>query len=187
MNRIEKVTVVGLGYIGLPTAAILASNGVQVHGMDVSERTVQAVSLGEVPFVEPDLSGFVAAAVKAGQLTASKSVEAADAYIVAVPTPFNADMSPDLSYIKAGAESVAEVIDAGDLVILESTSPPKTTEKMGEWIAAARPDLVDTDGNLDVLLAHCPERVLPGKIMTELVTNDRIVGGITREAAERAK
>lgn len=187
MSGITNVTVVGLGYIGLPTAAILASNGVQVHGMDVSDRTVDAVSRGEVPFVEPDLGGFVSAAVKAGKLTASKTVEAADAYIVAVPTPFNADMSPDLSYIKAGAESVAKVITAGDLVILESTSPPKTTEKMGEWIAAARPDLVDADGNLDVLLAHCPERVLPGKIMTELVTNDRIVGGVTREAAERAK
>jgi UDP-N-acetyl-D-mannosaminuronic acid dehydrogenase len=187
MNRIDTVTVVGLGYIGLPTAAILATNGVRVHGMDVSERTVDAVARGEVPFVEPDLSGFVSAAVKAGALTASTTVEPADAYILAVPTPFNADMSPDLSYVKSASEQVAPQLKGGDLVILESTSPPKTTEKVGEWIAAARPDLVDGDGALNVLLAHCPERVLPGKIMTELVTNDRIVGGITPEAAEVAR
>ncbi|MFN3866410.1 MAG: UDP-N-acetyl-D-mannosamine dehydrogenase [Demequina sp.] len=187
MSQISTVTVIGLGYIGLPTAAILATNGVRVHGMDVSEHTVDAVSRGEVPFVEPDLSGFVAAAVKSGALTASQDVVAADAYILAVPTPFNADMSPDLSYVKAAAEQVAPALREGDLVILESTSPPKTTEKVGEWIAAARPDLVTADGTLDVLLAHCPERVLPGKIMTELVTNDRIVGGVTAAAAERAK
>lgn len=187
MNPISSVTVVGLGYIGLPTAAILATNGVHVHGMDVSERTVAAVSKGEVPFVEPDLSGFVAAAVKSGTLTASTAVQEADAYILAVPTPFNADMSPDLGYVKAASEQVAPVLRSGDLVILESTSPPKTTEKVGEWIAAARPDLVDDSGVLNVLLAHCPERVLPGKIMTELVTNDRIVGGVTPEAAERAR
>lgn len=187
MTPIETVNVIGLGYIGLPTAAILATNGVKVHGTDVNANTVTAVSQGLVPFVEPDLAGFVASAVQTDLLTASTDVVRADAYILAVPTPFEDDLTPDLSYIKAASEAISPVLAEGVLVILESTSPPRTTEKVAEWIQAQRPDLVREDGELQILVAHCPERVLPGRIMTELVTNARIVGGITREAAERAR
>jgi len=187
MSAIRTANVVGLGYIGLPTAAILAVNGIKVHGTDVNESVVEQVARGAVPFVEPDLGGFLSQAVGAGMLTASTAVQPADAYILAVPTPFHEDLSPDLGYVQAAAEAVAPVLEPGALVILESTSPPRTTEKVAEWIAAKRPDLVDADGNSSVLYAHCPERVLPGRIMTELVTNDRIVGGITAEAALKAK
>lgn len=187
MSTIRTANVVGLGYIGLPTAAILAVNGIKVHGTDVNESVVAQVAQGVVPFVEPDLGGFLKRAVEAGTLTASLEVQEADAYILAVPTPFHDDLSPDLGYVQAAAEAVAPVLKPGALVILESTSPPRTTEKVAEWIAAKRPDLTDANGDSTVLYAHCPERVLPGRIMTELVTNDRIVGGITPQAAQRAK
>lgn len=186
MTRIEKVNVIGLGYIGLPTAAILATNGIKVHGTDVNEHTVAVISRGEVPIVEPDLAGFVGSAVREGMLTASSDVVPADAYILAVPTPFEDDLTPDLSYVEAASRAVAPVLERDALVILESTSPPGATDKVAAWIADERPDLVGPDG-LAVFVAHCPERVLPGRIMTELVTNDRIVGGVTAEAAERAK
>ncbi|WP_034648095.1 UDP-N-acetyl-D-mannosamine dehydrogenase [Cellulomonas sp. HZM] len=179
--------VVGLGYIGLPTAAILAANGVTVHGVDVSQRTVDAVNAGTVPFVEPDLAGYVAKAVADGLLGASTEVKAADVYIVAVPTPFLDDRSPDLSYIRAAAGSIAPHLASGALVILESTSPPGATRQLYDWLIEARPDLRDTSGEATFLIAHCPERVLPGRVMVELVTNDRIVGGLTPAAAERAK
>lgn len=181
------VAVVGLGYIGLPTAAILAANGVRVHGVDVNPRTVEAVAAGEVPFVEPDLAGYVARAVADGLLTADTQVPEADVYIVAVPTPFLEDRTPDLGYIRSAAEAIAPRLQPGALVILESTSPPGATHQMLEWLLAARPDLVDADGTAQVLAAHCPERVLPGRVMVELVTNDRIVGGLTPEAATQAK
>ena len=187
MGTDNSVVVVGLGYIGLPTAAILASNGVDVVGVDVNPRTVDAVNAGRVPFVEPDLAGFVSQAVEAGTLRASLEPVEADAYIVAVPTPFLEDRQPDLSYIEAASRSIAPLLRAGALVVLESTSPPGATAQMRDWILAARPDLVGEDGEPLVLVAHCPERVLPGRVMVELVTNDRIVGGLTPEAAERAK
>jgi UDP-N-acetyl-D-mannosaminuronic acid dehydrogenase len=183
MADISSVAVIGLGYIGLPTAAILAENGTRVYGVDVSQRTVDAVNRGQVPFVEPDLGAFVERAVAAGLLSASTDTPAADAYIVAVPTPFHADKSPDLSYIESAGRALAPQLVGGELVILESTSPPGATERLGEVILAERPDLAE----VGVQLAHCPERVLPGKVMTELVTNDRIVGGSTPAAAERAK
>ncbi|MDM7854036.1 UDP-N-acetyl-D-mannosamine dehydrogenase [Cellulomonas alba] len=181
------VAVVGLGYIGLPTAAILAANGVRVHGVDVNPRTVEAVAAGEVPFVEPDLAGYVARAVADGLLTAGTQVPEADVYIVAVPTPFLEDRTPDLGYIRSAAQAIAPRLKAGALVILESTSPPGATRQLLDWLLAERPDLVDADGASQVLAAHCPERVLPGRVMVELVTNDRIVGGLTAEAATRAK
>ena len=183
MSRPNSVCVIGLGYIGLPTAAILACNGVRVHGTDISTNTVETVNQGKVPFVEPALADYLLQAVQAGQLTASTSVQAADAYVIAVPTPIRADKSADLDAVRAASEALAAVVASGDLVILESTSPPGTTEAVGRWIVASRPDLVGADGSIDLLLAHCPERVLPGKIMTELVDNDRIVGGITPAAA----
>lgn len=184
-----SVCVVGLGYIGLPTAAILASNGVEVIGVDINERTVEAVNRGDVPFVEPDLATYVAGAVTQGTLRATTKPEAADAFIVAVPTPFTDGHKPDLSYIQAAAEAIAPHLSAEALVILESTSPPQATQQMAEWILAARPDLSldGSEGRARIHVAHCPERVLPGRVMIELVTNDRIVGGLTADAAERAK
>ena len=185
----STVCVVGLGYIGLPTAAILASNGVDVIGVDINERTVDAVNRGDVPFVEPDLATYVAGAVTQGSLRASTKPESAQTYIVAVPTPFMDGHAPDLSYIRAAAEAIAPHLEADALVILESTSPPRATQQMADWILAARPDLSldGAEGRALIHVAHCPERVLPGRVMIELVTNDRIVGGLTPEAAERAK
>ncbi|HET6859480.1 MAG TPA: NAD(P)-binding domain-containing protein, partial [Streptomyces sp.] len=164
---ISSVSVIGLGYIGLPTAAILAANGVAVTGVDISPATVTAVNRGRVPFVEPDLAGYVAEAVSAGKLRAVSAPEPADAYIVAVPTPFMEDHKPDLSYIRSAAEALAPTLRGGELVILESTSPPGTTQRMADWILAERPDLSldGTDGRPRIYVAHCPERVLPGKIM----------------------
>ncbi|MFF2621990.1 UDP-N-acetyl-D-mannosamine dehydrogenase [Oerskovia jenensis] len=186
---ISSVAVVGLGYIGLPTAAILASKDVTVLGVDVSPRTVDAVNRGAVPFVEPDLAAYVAGAVTQGRLSASLTPSPADAFIVAVPTPFAEGMKPDLSYIQAAAEAIAPQLRGGELLILESTSPPGATRRMADWVLAARPDLSTdgADGRPVVHFAHCPERVLPGRVMIELVTNDRIVGGLTAEAAERAR
>lgn len=189
MTHIGTVAVIGLGYIGLPTAAILATNGLDVIGVDVSHKTVDAVNDGRVPFVEPDLGIHVAGAVSQGRLKATTETPPADAFIVAVPTPFLEDKSADLGYIEAAARGIAPVLQGGELVILESTSPPGATRHLGEYIVALRPDLSldGTDGKPAILLAHCPERVLPGKVMIELVTNDRIVGGLTPQAAELAK
>ncbi|MDJ0321744.1 UDP-N-acetyl-D-mannosamine dehydrogenase [Pseudarthrobacter sp. PS3-L1] len=189
MNTIENVAVIGLGYIGLPTAAILAANGITVTGVDVNDRTIEAVNRGEVPFVEPDLSSYVAGAVSQNKLSASKDTPEAQAYIVAVPTPFNPDYTVDVKYIKAAATNIAPKLSGGELVILESTSPPGTTQLMGDFLIALRPDLSldGADGKPAIHVAHCPERVLPGRVMIELVTNDRIVGGLTEEAAQLAK
>ena len=185
----ESVCVIGLGYIGLPTAAILASNGVTVVGVDVSQATVDAVNRGDVPFVEPDLAAYVSGAVSHDKLRATTSPEPAEAFIIAVPTPLTGDQKPDLSFIESAASALAPVLTGGELVILESTVPPGATRKLADWILAARPDLsVDgAEGKPAIHIAHCPERVLPGRVMIELVTNDRIVGGLTPEAAARAK
>lgn len=185
---IRTVAVVGLGYIGLPTAAILATNGLEVIGVDVNQSTVDAVNNGDVPFVEPDLGIHVAGAVSQGRLRAQVETPGADAYIVAVPTPFNADKSADMSYIAAAARAIAPQLSGGELVILESTSPPGSTRRLAELILGLRPDLSldGRDGKPVLLVAHCPERVLPGRIMIELVTNDRVVGGLTAEAADAA-
>jgi UDP-N-acetyl-D-mannosaminuronic acid dehydrogenase len=187
--RVESVGVIGLGYIGLPTAAILASNGVPVVGVDISQDTVDAVNRGDVPFVEPDLAAYVRGAVSHGRLRATTSPEPAEAFVIAVPTPLTGDNQPDLSFIESAAGALAPVLTGGELVILESTVPPGATGKLADWILAARPDLSldGVDGKPAIHIAHCPERVLPGRIMIELVTNDRIVGGLTPEAAIRAK
>lgn len=183
MSSISSIAVVGLGYIGLPTAAVLAENGFSVFGVDVNQETVDAVNAGTVPFVEPELGEYVERGVKAGRLTATVETPHADVYVVAVPTPFNEDYSADLSYIEAAGLSIAAQVTGDELVILESTAPPGATEHLAETIRRARPDLGDEDM---LMFAHCPERVLPGKVMKELVTNDRIVGGSTPEAAQRA-
>ncbi|GAA2177712.1 UDP-N-acetyl-D-mannosamine dehydrogenase [Arthrobacter parietis] len=189
MNVINEVVVIGLGYIGLPTAAILATNGLNVTGVDIREDIVAAVNRGEVPFVEPDLSVHVAGAVSQGRLCASTTTPKAQAYIVAVPTPFLEDKNADLRHIEAAARAIAPQLSGGELVILESTSPPGATQHLGDFLIELRPDLsLDGEGGRPaILLAHCPERVLPGRVMIELVTNDRIVGGITQEAAVVAK
>lgn len=183
------VVVVGLGYIGLPTAAALATRGEQVHGVDVNLDTIAAVNRGEVPFVEPELAVAVSGAVSRGLLRASLDVPHADAFIVAVPTPFNEDHSADLRHVREAAEAVAPRLRGGEVVVLESTSPPGTTRQLSIWLAELRPDLRfphDPTGQPDVNIAYCPERVLPGRIMIEIVTNDRVVGGLTRQCAERA-
>lgn len=184
-----RVAVIGLGYIGLPTAACLAVRGVDVVGVDVNEATVKSVSNGEVPFVEPDLSAAVSGAVAMGRLTASTEVPEADAYIIAVPTPFRTDHQADLSYVRSAVEAIAPRLCRGNVVVLESTSPPGTTRSISEWIAELRPDLTlphASEGVPDVYVAHCPERVLPGRIMIEMITNDRVVGGITPRCADKA-
>jgi len=187
-REISTVAVIGLGYIGLPTAAILADHGVTTIGVDVSEHTVGAVNRGEVPFVEPGLREVLERAVASGQLRAQDRTPAADAYIVAVPTPFTDTHSADLSYIESAADGIAPQLRGGELIVLESTSPPGATEHMAERILASRPDLSTDPSREDhLLVAHCPERVLPGKIMEEMITNDRIIGGITPEAAEGAE
>ena len=183
MSNISSVAVIGLGYIGLPTAAILADNGLRVYGVDVNQHTADAINAGDVPFVEPELGNFVERTVKAGNLTASTDTPAADAYIVAVPTPFFADKTPDLSYIETAGRTLAQQLTGDELVILESTSPPGATDRLADVIHEERPDLAE-QGTLQ--FAHAPERVLPGQVMRELVTNDRIIGGSTPEAAERA-
>ncbi len=189
MKEFSSVAVIGLGYIGLPTAAVLAGNGLNVIGVDVKESSVAAINRGEVPFVEPDLGEAVAKAVVGGTLKATTDTPAADAYIVAVPTPFNADRSADLSYIEAAARSIAPQLNGDELVILESTSPPGATQHLGDYLISLRPDLsLDPESGKPLLhVAHCPERVLPGRVMVELVTNDRIVGGLTTAAAEMAR
>ena len=183
-----KLVVVGMGYIGLPTATVLATRGVQVIGVDVNPRIVEAISQGETPFIEPDLAVAVSGAVAMGRLSMSSDMPEADAYIIAVPTPFNPDHTADLSYIQAAAERIAPKLAPGAIVVLESTSPPGTTEKISQWIGALRPDLKmpHVSGAADIFVAHCPERVLPGRIMIEMVTNNRVVGGLTTQCAIKA-
>lgn len=185
----SRVAIIGMGYIGLPTAVVIATRGVDVIGVDINPATVAALSRGEVPFVEPDLAVAVSGAVAMGRLTATTETPEADAFIIAVPTPFNEDRTADLSYVKAAAEQIAPKLKSGNIVVLESTSPPGTTQKVGDWIGALRPDLRmprDGETGADIYVAHCPERVLPGRIMIEMITNDRVVGGLTPRCAEKA-
>ena len=184
-----RVCVVGLGYIGLPTAAVLATRGLDVVGVDVSPHVVETINRGEVHIEEPDLDIAVRSAVLSGKLRAVTRPEPADAFIVAVPTPFRDGHKPDLSYVEAAARAIAPVLEPGNLVVLESTSPVGTTGMVAELIAAARPDLrvAATDaGAADIHLAYCPERVLPGRVLIELVDNARVIGGLTPAATEAA-
>ena len=179
MEQKKRVSVIGLGYIGLPTAALLASNGHDVVGMDVSAHAVATINQGKIHIVEPDLDAHVRSGVAAGRLSAFSEVQPADVYLICVPTPFH-DCGhipqPNIDYVLAATASIAPLVKAGDLVILESTSPVGTTEQMQAVLQVADVAVAD------VHIAYCPERVLPGKIMTELVENDRVVGGITPEA-----
>jgi UDP-N-acetyl-D-mannosaminuronic acid dehydrogenase len=186
----KKVSVIGLGYIGLPTAAIMASRGLQVVGVEVNQQAVDTINAGKIHIVEPDLDIVVRSAVTTGNLRATTQSEAAQAFMVAVPTPFKGDdHQPDLSYVEAAAKSIAPVLEKGNLVILESTSPVGATEKLAAWLKEARPDLSfpqDNGGVTDINIAHCPERVLPGYVLQELVSNDRVIGGMTPECSEKA-
>lgn len=185
----KTVSVVGLGYIGLPTAAVIASRGINVIGVDVSQHAVDTINAGNVHIVEPDLDMVVRSAVKAGNLKAVTKPEKAQAFMVAVPTPFKEDYQADLSYIEAAAKAIAPVLEKGNLVILESTSPVGATEELANWLAEARPDLTfpQTAGNeADINIAHCPERVLPGHVLRELVENDRVIGGMSEECSRKA-
>ena len=189
----KKVSVIGLGYIGLPTAAIIASRGVAVVGVEVNQNAVDTINAGKIHIVEPDLDIVVRSVVSTDSLRAVTVAEAADAFIVAVPTPFihsNDDShEPDLSYIKSAANTIAPVLEKGNLVILESTSPVGTTEKLAAWLAQARPDLSfpqDKDDDADINIAYCPERVLPGHVLQELVSNDRVIGGMSKTCSDKA-
>jgi len=188
---IKTVCVVGLGYIGLPTAATLASRGVAVVGVDVNPQVVAAVNAGHTYFSEPDLDMLLRAATTLGKLRATAEPEPADAFLIAVPTPFREDRSPNLDYIDAAADSIAPMLVPGNVVILESTSPVGTTARLSDRLARLRLDLRFPSGRqtepLDIHVAHCPERVLPGRMVRELIENDRIVGGITEACAEHAE
>jgi UDP-N-acetyl-D-mannosaminuronic acid dehydrogenase len=188
-ERYNTVSVIGLGYIGLPTAAAFASRKVKVIGVDVNEHAVNTINEGLIHIVEPELDMVVQAAVVQGYLRATTIPEPADAFLIAVPTPFKGDHEPDLAYIEAAAKSIAPVLKKGDLVILESTSPVGATEQLADWLAAARPDLTfpqQAGEASDIRVAHCPERVLPGHVMRELVENDRVIGGMTSKCSEAA-
>ncbi len=185
----ETISVVGLGYIGLPTAAVFASRKKNVIGVDVRQDAVDTINRGEIHIVEPDLDMVVRAAVSEGYLKATTTPEPADAFLIAVPTPFKKGHIPDLSFIQAATESIAPVLKRGDLVVLESTSPVGTTEQLAKWLAEARTDLTfpqQTGEQSDIRIAHCPERVLPGQVLSELVQNDRVIGGMTARCSEVA-
>lgn len=179
--RNKKVCVVGLGYIGLPTAALLASTGFHVVGVDLNAHAVDTINQGRIHIVEPDLDAYVRSAVAAGRLQAYGQPQAADIYMICVPTPFHPGEGipqPNIDYVLAATRSIAGLVKPGDLVILESTSPVGTTSKIAEVLSQAGLDMSQ------VHVAYCPERVLPGKIMIELVENDRVVGGLTTEATK---
>jgi UDP-N-acetyl-D-mannosaminuronic acid dehydrogenase len=191
----ETISVIGLGYIGLPTAAMFASRKKKVIGVDVNQYAVDTINKGEIHIIEPDLDMLVHAAVSQGYLRATTVPEPADAFLIAVPTPFlpienEGDIpQPDLKYIAAASKAIASVLKKGDLVILESTSPVGATEKMAEWLAECRSDLTfpQTEGEFsDIRIAHCPERVLPGHVVRELVENDRVIGGLTDKCSQAA-
>ena len=185
----EKISVIGLGYIGLPTAAILASRGVDVIGVDSNPQVVDTINDGKGHIEEPMLDVAVQSVVTTGRLKAVTHPQPAQAFLITVPTPLSKDRAADLSYIKAAAESLAPVLVSGNLVILESTSPVGTTEQMSRWLAEACPALTfpqQAGEEADILIAYCPERVMPGKVLHELINNDRIIGGMSLKSSERA-
>ncbi len=185
----NTISVIGLGYIGLPTAAAFASRQKKVIGIDINQYAVDTINRGEIHIVEPDLGYIVKQAVEGGFLRATTQPVAADAFLIAVPTPFKGDHEPDMAYVQAAAQSLAPVLKKGDLVILESTSPVGATEQMAEWLAQARPDLSfpqQAGKDADINVAYCPERVLPGQVMVELIKNDRVIGGMSPACSARA-
>ena len=180
MNKPE-VVMIGLGYIGLPTAALIASNKVYVHGVDINPKVVETINKGQIHIVEPELDTAVASAVSEGYLKAGTTPVEANAYLIVVPTPFKAKNEPDISFVEAATRAVLPLLKKDDLYIIESTSPVGTTEKMMHLIFLERPEL---KGALNI--AYCPERVLPGNVMYELVHNDRVIGGVDEKSTEKA-
>lgn len=185
----RTVCVIGLGYIGLPTAVALAHGGHRVIGIDVSEERIALVSRGQLPFVEPGLEEALHEVVSRGALSAQRHPPRADVYIIAVPTPYTQGHRADVSFVEAAGREIAPHLADGNLVILESTCPPGTTRRLAEVILAERPDLSleGTDGRAPIHVAHAPERVLPGRIMVELVANDRVIGGLTPQSGILAR
>ena len=185
-----RVCVVGLGYVGVPTAAVLAGHGMEVIGVDIDPERVETINSGASPFDEPGLDSLVAEVVASGALSARSEPAPADAFIIAVPTPIREDRSPDLSYVRAAVDNLAPVLGKGNLVVLESTCPVGTTERVCEWLASSRPDLTfphSAGEASDIRVAYCAERILPGNALEELVANDRIIGGVSPACAEAAK
>lgn len=176
-----KVVTIGLGYIGLPTSALIASKSIPVHGVDINEVVVETINQGKIHIVEPDLDSVVRLAVKKGFLKASTIPVEGDVYLIVVPTPFKGNHEPDISYVEAATRSVLPLLKFGDLYIIESTSPIGTTEQMAELIFDERPELKDK-----IYISYCPERVLPGNVMFELVNNDRVIGGINEASTDAA-
>ena len=175
----KKISVIGLGYIGLPTAAVLSNAGFHVRGVDINQDIVDIVNNGDIHIIEPGLSELIAKSVKAGSLVASTEVQKSDIFVIAVPTPFKGtNHAPDLSYIKKAAQNISSVLKQGDLVILESTSPVGTTEQLKKWL------LQGDSKELNIHIAYCPERVMPGNIMNELIENDRVIGGMDKASSE---
>jgi UDP-N-acetyl-D-mannosaminuronic acid dehydrogenase len=181
MTNQPEVVMIGLGYIGLPTAALIAQNGVHVHGVDINPSVVETINAGKIHIVEPSLGDAVAQAVEKGFLKASTKAVEADNYLIVVPTPFKAKNEPDISFVEAATRGILPLLKEGDLYIIESTSPVGTTEKMMRLIYEERPEL---EGKLHI--AYCPERVLPGNVMYELVHNDRVIGGVDEASTEKA-
>ncbi len=189
MPRFDTVSVIGLGYVGLPTAAVIANRGIKVTGVDSNRKIVEEINRGDVHIVEPDLDILVRSAVTSQKLTAVNEPKEADVFIVAVPTPFTDGHKPDLRYLEAATVAMSAVLKKGDLVILESTSPVGTTEKIASIIGTERPDLkvpTGPDSPGDIFVVHSPERVLPGRVLLELVENDRVIGGISDACSARA-
>jgi UDP-N-acetyl-D-mannosaminuronic acid dehydrogenase len=176
-----KVVTIGLGYIGLPTSALIANNNIFVHGVDINQKVVDTINAGRIHIVEPSLDVAVAQAVKDGFLRANTKPVTADTYLIVVPTPFKAKNEPDISFVQVATKSILPFLKEGDLYIIESTSPIGTTEKMMHYIYAERPELKDK-----LYVAYCPERVLPGNVMYELVHNDRVIGGVDEAATKKA-
>lgn len=175
------IVTIGLGYIGLPTAALMASKGANVLGIDINQSVVDTINQGKIHIIEPDLEQIVSEAVYKGNLKASTEISSADTYLTVVPTPFKANNEPDISFVESATRTIIPLLKKGDLYIIESTSPVGTTEKMKRIIFNERPELIDS-----IYIAYCPERVLPGNIMHELVNNDRVIGGINRASTEKA-
>ncbi|MES2239772.1 MAG: UDP-N-acetyl-D-mannosamine dehydrogenase [Bacteroidota bacterium] len=177
----EKVVTIGLGYIGLPTSALIANNGIFVHGVDVNQTVVDTINAGKIHIVEPSLDEAVEKAVANGFLKADTKPVEADIYLIVVPTPFKAKNEPDISFVQAATKAILPFLKEGDLYIIESTSPIGTTEKMMHYIFAERPELRNR-----LYIAYCPERVLPGNVMYELVNNDRVIGGVNELSTQKA-
>lgn len=185
----DTISVIGLGYIGLPTAAAFSSAKKSVVGVDINQQAVDIINQGKIHIVEPDLDQVVSDAVAGGFLRATTKPVPADAFLIAVPTPFKGNYEPDMSFVQSAALAIAPVLKKGDLVILESTSPVGATEELADWLAQARPDLSfpqQAGDAADINIAYCPERVLPGKVMIELFQNDRVIGGMTARCSDRA-